>query len=296
MICQAPFFPNRGNYTTDREHDGNQRKSWFLILRTGLFTKKVDAEFQAQTSGSPVLTFRTRAEAEAHWAANCREFHLHGRDNNNEEGSEEEGNDSSLPPSPPPSPTPATSTPRSTMCALHPGQGRALRQAQGGARGPALPGRQRHLTAESPVQAPNASEPVVVAQTQHIPKRALSVAAHARTRRLPQPRLPSLNWHEHGLDLLGIEPVGVRAFERILRRTSPSLPPGASALLQTGCALPSRRRVGNRRHRQLGKHGRRQLGKHGHKQLGKRGRRQLGKHGHKQLGKRGHGRAVASPC
>ncbi|KAJ6542101.1 hypothetical protein DFH09DRAFT_1322727 [Mycena vulgaris] len=117
MICQAPFFPNRGNYTTGREHDGNQRKSWFLILRTGLFTKKVDTEFQAQTSGSPVLTFRTRAEAEAHWAANCREFHLHGRDNNNEEGSEEEGNDSSLPPSPPPSPTPATSTPRSTTCA-----------------------------------------------------------------------------------------------------------------------------------------------------------------------------------
>ncbi|KAJ6463578.1 hypothetical protein DFH09DRAFT_1347244 [Mycena vulgaris] len=106
MICQAPFFPNRGNYTTDREHDGNQRKSWFLILRMGLFTKKVDTEFQAQTSGSPVLTFRTRAEAEAHWAANCREFHLHRRDNNNEEGSEEEGNDSSLPPSPPPSPTP----------------------------------------------------------------------------------------------------------------------------------------------------------------------------------------------
>ncbi|KAJ7813919.1 hypothetical protein B0H13DRAFT_2382097 [Mycena leptocephala] len=129
MVCKAPFYPNRRNYTSDREHDGNSRKSWFLVLRAGLFTKKcvfffcfvlaptsqlrMDAEHQADVSGSAVLTFRTRVEAQAHWAADCREFHPHGRDNDDGEGSEEE-NEPSRPSSPPPFSTPARSAPRST--------------------------------------------------------------------------------------------------------------------------------------------------------------------------------------
>ncbi|KAJ7197839.1 hypothetical protein GGX14DRAFT_573991 [Mycena pura] len=106
MACKAPFHPNRGNYKTDCEHNGNPRKSWFLVLRAGLFTKKTDAQYQADVSGSPILTFRMRAEAEAHWAANCREFHLHERE---DKGSEEHPRPSSpLPPS-----TPARSALRS---------------------------------------------------------------------------------------------------------------------------------------------------------------------------------------
>ncbi|KAJ7208899.1 hypothetical protein GGX14DRAFT_395524 [Mycena pura] len=108
MICEAPFYPNRGNYTTDREHDSNARKSWFLVLCAGLFTKKTDAEYQADVSGAPVLTFRTRADAEAHWASNCHAFHPHGHDKGSEEEKEPSG-----PSSPPPFSTPARSAPRS---------------------------------------------------------------------------------------------------------------------------------------------------------------------------------------
>ncbi|KAJ7191135.1 hypothetical protein GGX14DRAFT_579234 [Mycena pura] len=89
VACQAPFYPNRGNYKTYREHNGNSRKSWFLVLRAGLFTKRTDAQYQADISGSPVLTFRMREEAEAHWAANCREPHPHRRDDGGDQGSEE---------------------------------------------------------------------------------------------------------------------------------------------------------------------------------------------------------------
>ncbi|KAJ7817317.1 hypothetical protein B0H13DRAFT_2379764 [Mycena leptocephala] len=49
----------------------------------------------------------------AHWAADCREFHPHGRDNDDGEGLEEE-NEPSRPSSPPPFSTPARSAPRST--------------------------------------------------------------------------------------------------------------------------------------------------------------------------------------
>ncbi|KAJ7791102.1 hypothetical protein B0H13DRAFT_2394384 [Mycena leptocephala] len=52
MVCKAPFYPNRRNYTSDCEHDGNSRKSWFLVLHAGLFTKKMDAEHEADVSGS----------------------------------------------------------------------------------------------------------------------------------------------------------------------------------------------------------------------------------------------------
>ncbi|KAJ7816901.1 hypothetical protein B0H13DRAFT_1923244 [Mycena leptocephala] len=114
MVCKAPFYPNRRNYTSNREHDGNSRKSWFLVLRAGLFTKKTDAEHQAVVSDSPVLTFRTCAEAQAHWAADCREFHPHGRDNDDGEGSEEE-NEPSRPSSPPPFSTPAPNAVRASV-------------------------------------------------------------------------------------------------------------------------------------------------------------------------------------
>lgn len=40
MSCDAPFFPNSGNYVDDKEHDRNPRKFWFLVLEIGLFTKK----------------------------------------------------------------------------------------------------------------------------------------------------------------------------------------------------------------------------------------------------------------
>ncbi|KAJ7831315.1 hypothetical protein B0H14DRAFT_3464160 [Mycena olivaceomarginata] len=116
MICQAPFYPNRGNYMTDHEHDGNAHKSWFLVLRAGLFTKKTDTEHQADISGCPIFTFRTRAEAEAQWAAHCSQTHPHGCENDaghNDEGSEDE-DDPSRPSSPPPFLTPARSAPRST--------------------------------------------------------------------------------------------------------------------------------------------------------------------------------------
>ncbi|KAJ7851292.1 hypothetical protein B0H14DRAFT_2581528 [Mycena olivaceomarginata] len=121
MICCLPFYPNHGNYKSDDEHDLNARKFWFLVLRAGLFTKRTDADNQAETSGSPVFTFRTRGEADAHWAAHCRDFHTHG--GQKEEDSEEEGDRSS---SPPPFPTPAPSTPRSTTRA-HSTPGKTVR-------------------------------------------------------------------------------------------------------------------------------------------------------------------------
>ncbi|KAJ7718978.1 hypothetical protein B0H14DRAFT_2643135 [Mycena olivaceomarginata] len=41
MICRLPFYPNHGNYKSDDEHDLNARKFWFLVLRAGLFTKRL---------------------------------------------------------------------------------------------------------------------------------------------------------------------------------------------------------------------------------------------------------------
>jgi hypothetical protein len=38
--CALPFFPNKSNYVSDDEHDGNPRKLWYLVLGEGLFTKK----------------------------------------------------------------------------------------------------------------------------------------------------------------------------------------------------------------------------------------------------------------
>ncbi|KAJ7802454.1 hypothetical protein B0H13DRAFT_1931887 [Mycena leptocephala] len=111
-VASVPIRPQtKANYTTDSEHDGNPRKWWFLIMSAGLFTKKSDTEFQAKVSKSPVLTFGTRAEAEAHWAADCRESHRHARDNDahNDEASKEEGN-RSRPSSTLPFSTPACST------------------------------------------------------------------------------------------------------------------------------------------------------------------------------------------
>ncbi|KAJ7936381.1 hypothetical protein B0H13DRAFT_2303772 [Mycena leptocephala] len=115
MVCQLAFYPDRRNYTTDSEHNGNPRKWWFLIMNAGLFTKKADAEFQAKVCKSPVLTFGTRAEAEAHWAADCRQSHPHARDNDaghNDEASEEE-DDPSRPSYPLPFSTPARFASRS---------------------------------------------------------------------------------------------------------------------------------------------------------------------------------------
>ncbi|KAJ6592984.1 hypothetical protein B0H19DRAFT_1245783 [Mycena capillaripes] len=100
--CEVPFHPSR-NYTNDREHDGNLRKWWFMVLRAGLYTLKKDAEFQAAFAGPDVFRFPTRAEAEAYWAANCRKNHLHAG-LNVEEGEGEHG-------SPPRFPTPAPTPP-----------------------------------------------------------------------------------------------------------------------------------------------------------------------------------------
>ncbi|KAJ7934750.1 hypothetical protein B0H13DRAFT_2305524 [Mycena leptocephala] len=113
MVCKAPFYPNRRNYTSDREHDGNSRKSWFLVLRAGLFTKRWMPSIRLTSPALPSSPSATRVEAQAHWAADCREFHPHGRDNDDGEGSEEE-NEPSRPSSPPPFSTPARSAPRST--------------------------------------------------------------------------------------------------------------------------------------------------------------------------------------
>ncbi|KAJ7767580.1 hypothetical protein B0H14DRAFT_3895061 [Mycena olivaceomarginata] len=241
--CPAPFYPNHTNYTTDQEHNGNARKSWFLVLRAGLFTKRTDAEHQADVSGAPVFTFRTRAEAEAYWTANCRKNHPH-----NNEGSEEDG-------SPPPFSTPARSASRSAPVNAvrtsvkresHASVKRKVRASVKHetpvkdeveeAKTPLFREDSEGLATESRVQAPIACELAIVAQTQNICQRALGFAACARTQRLPH---PSLQWDECGLDLLGVEPVGVRGLERVPRRASTSLSPPAPALLQTSCDPPS---------------------------------------------------------
>jgi hypothetical protein len=59
MICQLAFYPDRRNYTTDSEHDGNPRKWWFLIMNAGLFTKKCVFFFSVSFSHSPHSSGRT---------------------------------------------------------------------------------------------------------------------------------------------------------------------------------------------------------------------------------------------
>ncbi|KAJ7885833.1 hypothetical protein B0H13DRAFT_1889456 [Mycena leptocephala] len=107
-ICERRI--QHRNYTTDSEHDSNPRKWWFLIMNVGLFTKKADTVFQAKVCKSPVLTFGTCVEAEAHWAADCRQSHPHARDN--DEASEEEGDPSH------PSPLPFSTPARSASCSI----------------------------------------------------------------------------------------------------------------------------------------------------------------------------------
>ncbi|KAJ7140862.1 hypothetical protein C8R44DRAFT_866548 [Mycena epipterygia] len=78
MFCDAPFFPNTGNYVDDKEHDGNPRKFWFLVLEIGLFTKKTDADPLCQPE--EILIFFTKKLALAQWATHCRKRHAHDGD------------------------------------------------------------------------------------------------------------------------------------------------------------------------------------------------------------------------
>ncbi|KAJ7132019.1 hypothetical protein C8R44DRAFT_730773 [Mycena epipterygia] len=119
VLASIPLHrpPTRYDGVGDDEHDSNKRKSWFLLLRAGLFTKQTDAEAQAAVSSCPVFIYGTRKEAEDRWAANCRLYHTHG--SYNEEAEDEEsdssGSSASSPaPTAPSVPTPAPSTPRST--------------------------------------------------------------------------------------------------------------------------------------------------------------------------------------
>ncbi|KAJ7816877.1 hypothetical protein B0H14DRAFT_3475059 [Mycena olivaceomarginata] len=112
----------------DDEHDLNARKFWFLVLRAGLFTKRPTPTIRLRPPAPQSSPFARAGEADAHWAAHCRDFHTHG--GQKEEDSEEEGDRSS---SPPPFPTPrAFHTAFDDTSTLHPGQDRArLHQARG---------------------------------------------------------------------------------------------------------------------------------------------------------------------
>lgn len=37
-FCRPKLFPNKQNFISNKEHNRNKRKRWFLVLGTGLFT------------------------------------------------------------------------------------------------------------------------------------------------------------------------------------------------------------------------------------------------------------------
>ncbi|KAJ7489989.1 hypothetical protein B0H11DRAFT_1912511 [Mycena galericulata] len=74
-ICEIPFNPSRSNFVSDAEHDTNKRKTWFLVLDGGLFTKKYDAMVFTGGDEDRIHLFSKREQAEARWAKHCRKHH-----------------------------------------------------------------------------------------------------------------------------------------------------------------------------------------------------------------------------
>ncbi|KAJ6603537.1 hypothetical protein DFH09DRAFT_1301323 [Mycena vulgaris] len=75
MPCELPFFPNAVNYVDDNEHDKNTRKLWYLVLDTGLFTKRADTD--GLCAPDDIAIFYTRAKAQRKWDSNCCKRHTH---------------------------------------------------------------------------------------------------------------------------------------------------------------------------------------------------------------------------
>ncbi|KAJ7115508.1 hypothetical protein C8R43DRAFT_961101 [Mycena crocata] len=60
MPCDLPFYPNRVNFVSPKEHDKNRRKYWFLVIDApGLFTFRRNTEAYA-SEPRHVLEFFTR--------------------------------------------------------------------------------------------------------------------------------------------------------------------------------------------------------------------------------------------
>ncbi|KAJ6591455.1 hypothetical protein DFH09DRAFT_1073390 [Mycena vulgaris] len=76
--CALPFFPNKSNYVSDDEHDGNPRKLWYLVLGEGLFTKKTDAD--VLSNEDDIHIYFTKARARRHWDDHCCRQHVHEED------------------------------------------------------------------------------------------------------------------------------------------------------------------------------------------------------------------------
>ncbi|KAJ7151902.1 hypothetical protein C8R43DRAFT_951069 [Mycena crocata] len=73
MGCTPEFFENP-NYIDDREHDTNPRKHWYIVPGIGLFSKRCDADAQAEHEDD-VDVFYVRHKAEEAWARDCRANH-----------------------------------------------------------------------------------------------------------------------------------------------------------------------------------------------------------------------------
>ncbi|KAJ7726582.1 hypothetical protein B0H14DRAFT_3519031 [Mycena olivaceomarginata] len=193
--CLAPFYPNHTNYMMDQEHNGNARKSWFLVLRAGLFTKRTDTEHQADISGAlPSLHL-----PHARGGGGLLGGKLSQESPPQHEGSEEDG-------SPPPFSTPARSAscsaPVKAVRTLVKRESRALvkRKVRASVKHE-TPVKDEVEEAKTPLFRED-SELAIVAQTQNICQCALSFAVCTWTQRLPH---PSLQWDEYGLDLLGVK-------------------------------------------------------------------------------------------
>ncbi|KAF8183272.1 hypothetical protein K438DRAFT_1975139 [Mycena galopus ATCC 62051] len=82
MVCQYKFHGNPQNYVSDRDHDENTRKMWFIVFGEGLFTKKTDAVAYALkndvVNDDSVHIFNTKAQALRCWARHCRRRHANG--------------------------------------------------------------------------------------------------------------------------------------------------------------------------------------------------------------------------
>ncbi|KAF8187335.1 hypothetical protein K438DRAFT_1972964 [Mycena galopus ATCC 62051] len=82
MVCQYKFHGNPQNYVSDRDHDENTRKMWFVVFGEGLFTKKTDADTYALkndvVNDDSVHIFNTKAQALCCWARHCRRRHANG--------------------------------------------------------------------------------------------------------------------------------------------------------------------------------------------------------------------------
>ncbi|KAJ7934574.1 hypothetical protein B0H13DRAFT_2305674 [Mycena leptocephala] len=199
MVCKAPFYPNRRNYTSDREHDGNSRKSWFLVL------PQEDAEHQAVVSGSPILTFPRALRRRLTGRPTAANFTPTGAQRR-WEGLEEENEPPALPP------------------LRHFRPHACLRSTT---RACSVPANAVRASVKREVRASAKREPPV----KDTWRRPRCRSSGKTVRSLPEPPAQAPNapavspLPQPGLDLFCIEPVGVRGFERVPHSTSPSFSP-----------------------------------------------------------------------